>query len=346
MRQAALDDSQRLASRFLSVQQAGYQVLRLARNEQDDRMALDVAEGLGVPGQKTLPCSYLYDARGSELYERITVLPEYYPTRTEASLLRQAATDIRSLTGALSLAELGSGSSAKTRVLLDAWQADQLPVTYIPIDISESMLSGAAEQLVSEYARLQVLGLAGHYEDALQVLPPDERRLYLFLGGTIGNFSESLQTVFFNRLRHAMPAGTHLLLGFDRQPHAQKPYQVIEQAYNDAQGVTAAFNLNMLRHINARLGADFDLSRWRHRAPYNRQLHRIEMHLESTVAQEVCIAALDRRYAFAAGERILTEISRKFDPQALGNWFEALGYHSVRHWSDRQGLFGLMLLRV
>lgn len=327
---------------------SGYRVIDARPSVPQAGMAEDVLKGLNQPpGQKTLPCMYLYDARGSELYEKITRVPEYYPTRTEAALLESVAPELKHLLPETrSIAELGSGSSTKTRILLDAWHADREDLSYIPIDVSASMLKDTVRSLTQEYPPLRIIGMAGQYEDALSMLPPDPGRLFLFLGGTIGNFAPQEQTRFFTRLRKNMGSGASLLVGFDRRPHAGKPVEVIVSAYNDSRGVTADFNLNMLLHINQRLGADFDIRRWRHEAIYNQTAHRIEMHLESTCKQRVYIGALERAFDFESGERILTEISRKFDPDELREWFKDLGYRAQGFWTGPNQLFGLLLLKA
>ncbi len=327
----------------------GYSVLSVSQVQGKDRMAREVLAGLGDKSQKTLPCTYFYDAHGSLLYEQITALPAYYPTRLEAAVLRQVAPALRILTETAQgeppeMVELGSGSSVKTEIILDEWQRCGQLLTYIPVDVSQSMLTDTAIRLTRQYEHLNVLGLAGQYEDALAFLPAQRERLFLFLGGTIGNFSPVFQDTFFRMLREKMGPGSRLLLGFDRQPHPGKAVQVIEEAYNDPQGVTALFNLNLLTHINEKLDSDFVLPQWCHEAVYNREAHQIEMYLESLCAQTVHFAQANREFAFRQGERVLTEISRKFDPTQLAQWFEARGFRCRQNWTDSAGWFGLMLL--
>ncbi|MFN3432179.1 MAG: L-histidine N(alpha)-methyltransferase, partial [Candidatus Sericytochromatia bacterium] len=201
-----------------------------------------------------------------------------------------------------------------------------------------------AEQLMARYTRLRVLGLAGQYEDGFRALPPATSRLFVFLGGTIGNFKPEFQEAFFAQLAAVMRPGNRLLLGFDRRAHAGKPAEVIEAAYNDALGITAEFNLNMLAHLNTALDGDFELGLWSHEAHYDRETHRIEMYLRSLEDQVVTMPVLGRSFVFRRGQRILTELSRKFDPQALAEWFEARGFRCERRWTDEQGYVGLMLL--
>lgn len=361
-----LSAGQQQTMTILSEFKPGYTVIELPSQSSDDRMATEVLKGLSQPPhQRTLPCTYFYDAHGSELYEQITHLSEYYPTRTEATMLANLAPSMPSwlmptegkarhteasqskpCQNIPQLVELGSGSSAKTRLLLNAWDNTRQPLIYIPIDVSESMLMDTARSLSESYRHLEVLGLAGQYEDALAILPPHSNRLCLFLGSTIGNFTPEFQRQFFIRLAQQLGKGAKLLLGFDRRPHAGKPVELIERAYNDSQEITAAFNLNILNHINNRLGADFKLNQWRHIAFYNADAHQIEMHLESLYEQTISIDFLNRTFTFASGERLLTELSRKFDPAELAAWFERYQFHCLEYWTDRDERFGLMLLEI
>lgn len=329
---------------------AAFRLLRVGQASTRERMLRDVAAGLGDPDaapaqrlQRSIPPTYFYDAEGSRIYEDITALPEYYPTRTEAALLADLGPGLMARLAPRELVELGSGSSTKTRAFFDSCRRD--PLRYVPIDVSCSMLDETGRALRRDYPFLRVLALCGPYEDALATLPPSPGRLLLFLGGTIGNFAPPQQEQFFSFLARRMAAGSHLLLGFDRRAHEGKPAQVIHDAYNDAQGVTARFNLNLLAHLNRELQADFDLSRWSHRAVYNPVEHQIEMYLVSGAAQQVRIAALGRSYRFAAGETILTELSRKFDPEELAGWFSRRGFRCIEHFTDRARYFGLLLLQ-
>ncbi len=308
-----------------------------------ERMRREVLEGLCDPVRRSIPPAYLYDARGSALYEQITALSEYYPARTETALLRQLAPLLADSLEVRQLVELGSGSSVKTRLLLDAFHAGDRPLTYIPIDISRSMLAQTAQSLASSYPGMRVLGLAASFDEALGLLPDCTERLVIFLGGTLGNLAPIQQEAFFAGLRGAMSPGNHLLLGFDRRAHAGKPAPIIHAAYNDAQEVTAAFNLNLLRRLNRELGADFRLEHWRHRAEYVLPEHQIEMVLVSREDQVVNVAG--ERFRFRQGEGILTEISRKFDPLELGAWLASRGFALQACWMDPAESFGLMLLR-
>lgn len=301
----------------------------------------DVIAGLGAAA-KWLPCKYFYDARGSELFERICATPEYYPTRTERAILEAHAAEIAEATGPVEVVELGSGAAVKTRLLLEAYSARAPKVHFAPIDVSGDMLEASARRLIARYDDLTIRGIAGTYEDALAALhpAPEGRRMFLFLGSTIGNFAEDDRTAFLGRIRDAMGAGDFFLLGFDRVKDAR----ILNAAYNDAEGVTAAFNRNILAHLNARFHGDFRPGRFRHVAFWNEGKSRIEMHLESVGAQAARLADLGVEARFAAGERIHTEISRKFEPGALAAELERMGFAQRAAWSDAKGWFSLVLL--
>jgi dimethylhistidine N-methyltransferase len=305
----------------------------------------DVAEGLGAL-RKTLPPKYFYDAQGSRLFDRITALPEYYLTRTEQRILADCARRLAALVGPADLVELGSGSARKTRIVVDALlerAAPKAPLLYVPIDVSEAALEEGAENLVSAFPRLRVSGLVGTYEAALADLPPRvaERRLMMFLGSTIGNLDPAETADFLAGVARALDLGDELLLGFD----LVKTPGIIEAAYNDAQGVTAAFNLNMLRHLNRRFDGDFDLSRFAHRAFFNAAAAQIEMHLVSAEAQLVRLRKLGFATHFEAGETIRTEISRKFRLPDMAAAVERHGFALAERWSDSFEWFALALFR-
>lgn len=309
-------------------------------------MAEEIAAGLDRR-PRMLPCKYLYDAKGSQLYEAITRLPEYYPTRTEAALLETIADDLlaRQGAGSLEVVELGCGSATKTRTLFEAARRHAIPLRYVPIDVSPSMLSETVGKLLREYPEMAIRGLAGEYEQALVELCAAARRLVLFLGGTVGNLDPEEQAAFFAHLEAALAPGHQLLLGFDRRPHARKPRALIEAAYDDAAGVTARFDLNLLERLDRELEANFDLSAFYHRAYYDEADHQIVMELVSQRAQRVHVGALGRSFEFAEGEALRTEISRKHDPQEFISWFEARGWTCAASYGDPQELYGLLLLR-
>lgn len=300
----------------------------------------DVIWGL-TQNQKSLPPKYFYDDRGSNLFEQICELPEYYPTRTEAAILGEYADEIARITGPSELVELGSGSSTKTRLLLDAYDALEHPSIYVPVDVSGGILEASAKQLTQEYPELQVQGLVGTYEQALTHLPPTTlpSRTIVFLGSSLGNFNPEECDRFFEDINIALREEDYFLLGVD----LQKPSHILEAAYNDAQGVTAEFNLNMLSHLNWRFGGNFNPNLFTHEAIYNESESQIEMYLHCQESHTVRLEKLDLTVEFAAGESILTEISRKFDFLHKQEYLEARGLKLVKAWTDTQQWFGLLL---
>jgi L-histidine Nalpha-methyltransferase len=300
----------------------------------------DVIQGLNQ-SQKTLPCRYFYDDLGSELFEQITDLPEYYPTRTEQAILEKYALEIAELTGACELVELGSGSSRKTHLLLSAYSQISDRLHYCPIDVSAGILKTTALALLERYPSLKLSGLAGTYEQALEQLPPPEleNRMLIFLGSTLGNLNDKECSKFLTQIQQALQPGEFFLLGVD----LQKNIETIEAAYNDEQGITAAFNLNILRHLNHRFDGNFDIDLFEHCAFYNRQQHRIEMHLRSLVTQTVFLKALNYQFIIKAGETIHTEISRKFHLTTLVDTLTSHAFNPLQIWTDPQDWFGLIL---
>ncbi|OLP16879.1 dimethylhistidine N-methyltransferase [Leptolyngbya sp. 'hensonii'] len=290
---------------------------------------------------KSLPPHYFYDDRGSQLFEQICELPEYYLTRTETRILQTYAQEIAGLTGPCELVELGSGSATKTRILLDACAVLGYPLRYLPIDVSGGILESSAYQLLNDYPTLQVHGLVSTYELGLQQLGPSplDTRMICFLGSTLGNLTPEECHLFFSQIRAALQPGEYFLLGVD----LQKPKALLEAAYNDSQGVTAAFNLNMLSHLNWRFRGNFDLEQFEHVAFYNEQQHQIEIYLRSLRSQTVTLQSLDLTVTFAAGETILSEISRKFDLTAISQELATLDLVPVHTWTDPQNWFGLVL---
>lgn len=303
----------------------------------------DVIKGL-TQKPKSLPPKYFYDDKGSQLFEEICHLPEYYLTRTETAILKQYASDIAKLTGACELVELGSGSSTKTRILLDAYQALDYPLNYIPIDVSAGILESSARELLLEYPRLHIHGLVSTYELALKRLTHTSlpSRVICFIGSTLGNLSPEECDEFLSQITQALEVGEYFLLGFD----LQKPKHVLEAAYNDTQGVTAAFNLNMLHHLNQRFAGNFDINQFEHWAFYNESENQIEMHLKSLKAQTVELRALNLTVEFAEEETILTEISRKFNLDTIKQQFQARGLVPIQHWTDAKQWFGLLLCQL
>ncbi|HZO88157.1 MAG TPA: L-histidine N(alpha)-methyltransferase [Chthonomonadaceae bacterium] len=301
-----------------------------------------VAEGLSGP-HKWLPCRFFYDSIGSRLFERICQLPEYYLTRTEQAILEQYAPEMLEAAGQdLTLVELGSGSSCKTRLLLNAGLARQRSLRYIPIDISSEFLRLSALTLLGEYDRLSITAIAAEYNDGLAALPaPDGPRLLLFLGSNIGNFTHEEAVGFLARIRERMELPDRLLVGVD----LLKSRRLLEAAYNDAEGVTAQFNKNLLARINQELGASFDLDAFDHAAPFIEARARIEMRLVSRRPQTVPIAALQRSYLFEEGEAIHTENSHKYSLHSFAALCHLAGLEVQTRWLDEREWFAVLLLK-
>jgi len=311
---------------------------RIGERVQNPRMLADVAAGLSAP-QKELPPKYFYDQRGSELFEEITRLPEYYPTRTERALLEGWMPELMAQLGTRSLIELGAGSAEKSRIILDAMRATGLGELYVPIDVSATFVSQTAAQLRREYPGLTVEPAIADIAEELN-LPRRIPRpaLFAFLGSTIGNFYPPAAIRLLARVRAAMGPSDRFLMGVD----LRKDVARIEAAYNDSQGVTAEFNRNMLLVLNHELGADFDPQAFEHRAFYDQVAHRIEMHLVSLRDQVVSIPGLDP-VRFARGESIRTEISSKYDRQSVAELFEAAGLRIEAWPTDPTTPFGLVV---
>ena len=300
----------------------------------------DVITGL-TQTAKTLPPKYFYDDQGSQLFEAITELPEYYLTRTERQILDKFAFAIAEQVGPCDLVELGSGSSSKTRILLNAYRQRDFSLRYVPVDVSGGILEESARALLKDYPSLSIHGLVSTYEAALADLPTLSlpRRMLAFIGSTLGNLSPSRCQTFFQTVSQALAQGDCFLLGVD----LHKDTAILEAAYNDQQGVTAAFNLNMLSHLNWRFRGNFELSQFRHVALYNDRARQIEMYIESLCDQTVTLKALDLEVTFAQGERLLSEISRKFDLKALSQELMGHGLRVKQTFTDEQQWFGLLL---
>lgn len=304
-------------------------------------LAEDVLDGLTRPF-KELPPKHFYDERGCELFDQITELPEYYPTRAEREILQAQADRIVAATGAVELVELGSGTAAKTRVLLDAMaDADQLR-RYVPFDVAESVVRVSAEALVDEYPGLRVHGVIGDFERHLDRIPPPalgEPRIVALLGGTIGNFPPGSRRRMLRQIAALLGPDDRLLLGTD----LVKDPGVLEAAYDDAAGVTAEFNRNVLSVLNRELDADFPLDDFEHVAFFDRRNEWIEMRLRARRACTVHVAALDLHVELRAGELIRTEISAKFTPERVADDFAAAGLRLTDWHTDRQERFALSL---
>ena len=298
---------------------------------------------------KSIPARYFYDEYGSQLFEQICQLPEYYPTRTEAIILKQYAAEIVEQTQAAELVELGSGSSTKTRFILDAYNNIDTPLYYTPVDVSGSMLEDTARNLLKEYPQLKIQGKVATYDRALEQISTYSlgKRLIIFLGSSIGNFNHEECDRFIEQVTTALNPGDYFLLGIDlyaqRYPLGQKPIEILEAAYNDAQQVTAAFNLNMLQHLNNRFQANFNLDLFKHKAIYNTDQNQIEMYLISQEQQSVNLDSLNLNIKLKKEEAILTEISRKFDLQQMKQYLKNNGLNLVKAYTDPQQWFGLLL---
>src|SRR5574341_333748 len=297
-----------------------------------ENLGFDVQQTLTAP-IKSLPCKYFYDQRGMALFEQICSLPEYYLTRVETAILKNRADQIiERCASDLSLVELGSGSSTKSRFLIESCLARQQELTYSAIDISPGGLENGLRQLVQEYTQLRVVGLVGEFADGLSYLSTHagEPRLVAFLGSTVGNFTEDEIARFFTMLREELRPEDRLLLGVD----LLKPPAVLEAAYDDSQGFTAQFNLNILARLNRELSADFDLAAFRHRAVFNRDRGRIEMHLVSVRDQRVRIGDLGLDIDFRQGESIHTENCYKYSTSRMESLLADHGFHVLCRFTD------------
>ncbi|MBQ0826077.1 L-histidine N(alpha)-methyltransferase [Streptomyces tagetis] len=312
---------------------------RLTRTLPEDAteaaLRADVLRGLTAT-PKWLPPKWFYDARGSELFEEITALPEYYPTRAEREILADRAGEIAAATGARTLVELGSGSSEKTRYLLDALTALR---AYVPVDVSESALTGAGRALAAERPGLEVHALLADFTSALTLPVTPGPRLVAFLGGTIGNLLPAERAAFLASVRAMLAPGDALLLGTD----LVKDPGVLVRAYDDAAGVTAAFDKNVLAVVNRELGADFVLDAFDHVALWDAGREWIEMRLRARTAQTVKVGALGLAVHFAAGEELRTEVSAKFRREGVGAELAEAGLELFHWWTDGEGRFALSL---
>ncbi len=312
-------------------------LLRPSRHVAD--LLEDARDGL-LQSPRSLPPKYFYDDTGSDLFERITETREYYPTRTEDTLLTEHAEDIIRTASPDQILELGSGSSRKTRRLFDACQTLNQQCSYAPMDVCEAALLQAADELRTGYPWLPIDPIVGDYHAGLTNLPAfDGRRLFVFLGSTIGNFEPPAARDFLAEINDCMRRGDKLLLGADRV----KDKAVLEAAYNDSDGITAAFNLNVLRVLNRELKAHFDPEQFQHHASYNAEQQRIEMRLVSKVRQHIPIDKLDAVLSMDQGEPILTEVSHKFTPASLQQLLLDAGLVPGMHYQADNQYFSLLL---
>jgi len=305
--------------------------------------AMAARDGLGS-FPKRLPSWLFYDEAGSSLFEQITELPEYYLTRTERAIFESYAGEILQAAGtSLTLVELGAGTASKTSILIEELLQRQSRVLFYPIDVSPSALQEAVRQLGRQFPQLRVNPIVADYTGGIEALQRiSGRKLVLYIGSSIGNFEPDESVQMLRRIRRSMRAGDAMLLGTDM---AKSP-KIMLPAYDDAQGVTAAFNKNILARLNRELDADFDLDAFRHVALWSKRCSRMEMHLESVVRQRVFLPVLDMDMSFTAGERIHTENSYKYTTEMVETILRESGFTLEQSWQDRQKWFGVHLARV
>lgn len=301
----------------------------------------DVRAGLTASPKWVSP-KWFYDTVGSALFEDITRLPEYYPTRAEREVLGRRAAEIAATTGAHSLVELGSGSSEKTRLLLSALRERGTLAEFVPQDVSAEFLRDAVKAIMADYPGLRVHGVVGDFTEHLDMLPGESPRMVAFLGGTIGNLIPEEREKFLHSVRDVLDPGEWLLLGTD----LVKDPEVLVRAYDDAQGVTAEFNRNVLRVLNRELGGDFDVDAFEHVALWNAEREWIEMRLRATRAMHVHLDELGLDVEFAAGEELRTEVSAKFRRDGVRRELEDAGFELHRWWTDEEGRFAVSLARA
>lgn len=312
-----------------------------ARNGED--FGEDVRNGL-TADPKRLSCAWLYDEKGSALFEDICELPEYYPTRAEHEILATHQSEILAgLSRDVTMVELGSGSSTKTRLLIEARLAGGRKLRYVPIDISHSILEESARALLADYPDLEIIGVCGEYGPGLHAVHErvDGPMVVLWLGSSVGNLDRASAKRFLGALRKDLDDDDRFLIGVD----LRKDRETLERAYDDEQGVTARFNLNLLDRIDRELGGDFDLSKFRHVAEYDERVGRVDMFLESLADQRVRVEALDLDVEFAEGERIHTESSYKYSRGELLELAGTSGFEVEGDWTDAAGRFAFLRLR-
>jgi L-histidine N-alpha-methyltransferase len=300
---------------------------------------ISVANGLSQ-SPPVLEYRFLYDAQGSNLYEQITEQPEYYPTSTEAGILQKKSAEISALTGPCTLIELGSGSSVKTDFLLSAYQSNYANICYTPIDISVNALKDAGRSILLQRPQVQVVGIHGTYADSFPLIRCASPAMVIFLGSTIGNFTPAEEQLFWSDISQNMQVGDHFLLGVD----LVKDIDLIEAAYNDQNGITEQFTKNYFVRMNRELGTAVDLDKINHVAFFNPTSEQMEIYIEFQSDQTITLPNLQQSFAFAKGERIMLEISRKFRLHKVIETLSAYGLHPVRSYTDDQDWFGLLLL--
>ncbi|MGO9874434.1 MAG: L-histidine N(alpha)-methyltransferase [Acidimicrobiia bacterium] len=303
-------------------------------------LRLDADQGLRAT-PKDIPPKWFYDTRGSQLFDDITRLPEYYPTRCERAILEAHAHEIAQVAAADTLVELGSGTSEKTRILLDAMRETGIITRFVPFDVSEQTLREAAAAVTRDYPTVRVHAVVGDFEHHLGSIPGGGRRLVAFLGGTIGNLEPPRRADFLREIASGLGSDDHLLLGLD----LVKDIDRLEAAYDDSRGVTAAFNKNVLAVMNRELDADFDDARFEHVAVYEKDPAQIEMRLRAVDTHTVQVRALALTVPFVAGEEMRTEVSAKFTREQVIDELDDAGMVLTRWWTDRDGDFAVLLAR-
>lgn len=316
-----------------------FRIKALSRQDALQTLKQDVQEGL-LCAPRSLPPKYFYDEAGSRLFDAVCKTQHYYLTRTESALLERHADEIIAAVRPQACVELGAGTSVKTEILLSRLVAGSRPFTYVPIDVCEEVLIESAARLLHRYPRLQIEALAGEYLGALQALPRlDGPVLFVFIGSSIGNFIEAEAMELLTAISETMNPGDAFLLGLDRV----KDRQILEQAYDDAEGITARFNLNVLQVLNTRLGGDFRLENFSHRAVYQEAREQIEMYLVARHAQQVTLAGIDETLHIQAGEAILTEISRKYTRDSIHRLLDGSALAEHMHFAPADDYFSLVL---
>ena len=301
----------------------------------------DVLDGL-IESPRSLPPKYFYDEKGSSLFDDICNTQDYYPTRTESALLSKHAAEIINLVDPKICTELGAGTSTKTEKLLELLCSNKESFIYQSIDVCEEVLIESASRLLQKYNNLYIESVAGEYVPAIQLIPKHvAETLYLFIGSSIGNFSEQHSIELLSEVANKMNKEDYFLIGMDRV----KDQKILEQAYNDSDGVTAKFNLNVLNVLNETLGADFNLDKFSHQAIYNEQQQQIEMYLISLCDQEIDFPSLGKKITLKKSEKILTEVSRKYTKPTISKLLNRSGLEEVAHFEPVDGFFSLVLAK-
>ncbi len=312
----------------------------LAKKEQD--FAKDIAYGL-TRKNKFIPSKYFYDKTGSELFDQICSLPEYYLTRKEMEILDSVKQELPEyLDGNYAVVELGSGSAVKTRYLFEVLSKNQQKIEYYPIDIS-GIVKESSERLQNEFDNLQITGIVDQYEGGLDLVKDiDEKKIIAFFGSSIGNFDQQSMLDFLSKIRNSMKPGDLFLLGMD----LVKNKEILEAAYNDSKGTTRDFNLNLLQRINDELGGDLDAAKFEHIAFYNSKEKRIEMHIRSKIRQQIFIRGIGLSVNLDKGEGIRTEYSHKYTISQIDKMAKKAGFNKIRIWRDTQNYFALVLFSI